>query len=91
MKNYRMSFRYLDSAQFVIDERQIKFNDFFNPMDYIHESYASLYSDIGDYKKAFEHQSKAHQIGKEKQRLINSRNLKQLQASQSFRQKQSEL
>jgi signal transduction histidine kinase len=91
MKNHRLSFRYLDSAQFIIDERQIKFNDFFNPMDYIHESYANLYSDVGDYKKAFEHQSKAHQIGKEKQRLINSRNLKQLQASQSFRQKQSEL
>lgn len=91
MKNYRMSFLYLDSAQFVIEDRQIKFNDFFNPMDYIHESYATLYSDIGDYKKAFIHQSQAHQIGKEKQRLINSRNLKQLQASQSFRQKQSEL
>ncbi len=89
--NYPMALRYLDSAQYIISNRQIKFNDFFNPMDYINESYAFLYAGLGDYKKAFEYQNKYYEVAREKQLLINGRNLKQLQATQAFKQKQSEL
>ena len=82
---------YLDSAMNIIDERKIKFTDFFNPLDYIHETYASLYSATGDYKKAFEHHQQFHKIAEDKQENVNGRSLKQLQSAYTFEQKQHEL
>jgi signal transduction histidine kinase len=82
---------YLDSAMNIIDKREIKFSDFFNPLDYIHETYASLYSATGNYKKAFEYYQQYHKIAEDKQEDINGRSLKQLQSTYVFEQKQHEL
>jgi tetratricopeptide (TPR) repeat protein len=53
-KNERLAFAYLDSAIGIITGRKIVFNDFFNPMDEINETYAHLYEERGEYKKAFD-------------------------------------
>jgi signal transduction histidine kinase len=82
---------YLDSAVEIITARKIKFNDFFNPMDEISKSYATLYSATGDFKKAFQYYEKYHRIADQKQRNINGRNLKNLETIYSYEQKQSEL
>lgn len=82
---------YLDSAVQIIADRKVKFNDFFNPMDMINKSYASLYSETGNFEKAFQFYEKYHQIAQQKQRNINGRNLKNLQTIYSHEQKQSEL
>lgn len=82
---------YLDSAVHIIVGRNIKFNDFFNPMDEINKIYAAFYSATGDYKKAFLHFEKYHEVAEAKQKNINGRNLKNLQSAFAFEQKQSEL
>ncbi len=82
---------YLDSAMSIINSRKIKFTDFFNPLDYIHETYASLYASTGDYKKAFEYYQQFHKIAEDKQEHVNGRSLKQLQSTYAFVQKQNEL
>jgi two-component system, sensor histidine kinase and response regulator len=87
----QLAFRYLDSAVSIIDGRKIAFNDFFNPMDEINETYAHLYAARGDFVKAFEYHTKFHQVAQEKQGLLNGRRLKQLQSTFAFRQKQNEL
>lgn len=91
MKNERLSFAYLDSAMNIITGRKIVFNDFFNPMDEINETYAHLYERRGEYQKAFDYYTKFHNVVQEKQRLLNARSLKQLQSTYAFKQKQSEL
>ena len=82
---------YLDSAVRIISERRIEFNDFFNPMDYINETYAALYASIGDYQKAFDYHNQFHQVAQQKQRNVNSRSLKQLESTYAFNQKNSEI
>jgi two-component system sensor histidine kinase/response regulator len=82
---------YLDSAVNIIVGRNIKFNDFFNPMDEINKTYAAFYAATGDYKKAFLHFEKYHEVAEAKQKNINGRNLKNLQSAFAFEQKQSEL
>lgn len=88
LKNARL---YLDSAVSIIKDRHIRFNDFFNPMDYLHETYALLYAAKGDYKNAFESSMKHHQVAEQKQLNINGRSLKQLQSTYSFKQKQQQV
>jgi signal transduction histidine kinase len=90
-ENERLAFAYLDSAMQIIINRKIVFNDFFNPMDEINETYARLYEVRGDYRKAFDYYTKFHEIVQEKQRMLNARSLKQLQSTYAFKQKQSEL
>lgn len=90
-KNYAMGKIYLDSAVNIIRDRKIMFNDFFNPMDYINESYALLYASTGDYRRAFEYHKKFHQIAQDKQANVNGRSLRQLQSTYTFNQKQQEL
>ena len=41
--DYQNAKLYLDSACFIIHDRQIKFTDLFNPMDHISKNYADLY------------------------------------------------
>jgi signal transduction histidine kinase len=82
---------YVDSAANIISTRKIKLNDFFNPLDYIHETYASLYAATGDYKNAFNYYQKFHKIAEDKQEHVNGRSLKQLQSAFTFEQKQHEL
>lgn len=89
--DYAKSKIYLDSAVQIIHDRQIRFNDFFNPMDYINESYALLYAATGDYKRAFEYYSQFHQIAQQKQLNVNGRSLKQLQSTYAFKQKNNEV
>lgn len=91
LKNERLAFAYLDSAMGIITKRKILFNDFFNPMDAINETYAHLYEARGEYKIAFDYFTKFHNVVQEKQRLLNARSLKQLQSTYAFKQKQSEL
>lgn len=90
-KNERYAFAYLDSAMNIITSRKIAFNDFFNPMDEINETYAHLYEARGDFKKAFEYYTRFHKVAEEKQRLLNGRSLKQLQSTYAFKQKQIEV
>lgn len=90
-KSYAVGKVYLDSAVSIIQDRKIMFNDFFNPMDYINESYALLYASTGDYRKAFEYHKKFHQIAQDKQANVNGRSLRQLQSTYSFNQKHQEL
>jgi signal transduction histidine kinase len=82
---------FLDSALFIIESRKIVFNDFFNPMDDIYQTYAELSAQKGDFAKAFAYEKKFHEVSREKQRNINGRSLKQLQAVYSFSQKQKEI
>lgn len=82
---------YLDSAVSIIRDRRIEFNDFFNPMDYINETYSSLYASIGDHKNAYEHYRRFHEAAEEKQNNVNSRSLKQLESTYAFNQKNSEI
>lgn len=89
--NYRLAKEYLDSAVAIIDSRQIRFNDFFNPMDYIYETYALLYASTGNNKKAYEFYAKFHQVAQQKQSALNGRSLKQLQSTYDYKQKQSEV
>lgn len=89
--NLRRTFSYLDSAVNIIEGRNIKFSDYFNPMDEIDRLYALAWAHQGDYKKAFDYYSKFHQVSEEKQDRLNGRSLKQLQLSYSYEQKQHEL
>lgn len=82
---------YLDSAIGIIRARKIHFNDFFNPMDYINESYALLYAAGGDYQQAFEHYTKFHEVSQQKLSNINGLSLKQLESTYAFNQKNNEL
>lgn len=90
-RNHRMGKIYLDSAVNIIRDRKIMFNDFFNPMDYINETYALLYASTGDYRKAFEYHKRFHQVAQDKQANVNGRSLRQLQSAYAFNQKQQEL
>jgi signal transduction histidine kinase/Flp pilus assembly protein TadD len=83
--------KYLDSAVSIIRTRAIKFNDFFNPMDQIHETYGHLRAAAGDYKKAYEHQNEFYKIAREKQEKVNSRMLRQLESVHRFTQDQNEI
>lgn len=87
----KLSKAYLDSATAIIRDRKIHFNDFFNPMDYINESYALLYAAGGNYKLAFDHYAKFHEVSQQKQSNINGLSLKQLESTYSFNQKNTEL
>jgi signal transduction histidine kinase len=82
---------YLDSALHFIHDRKIAFNDFFNPMDDIYQTYAELSAASGDFAKAFTYEKKFHEVSREKQTNINGRSLRQLQAVYSFNQKQKEV
>jgi signal transduction histidine kinase len=82
---------YLDSAVGIIRNRKIHFNDFFNPMDYINESYAQLYAAGGDYQQAFEHYTKFHEVSQQKLSNLNGLSLKQLESTYAFNQKNNEL
>ncbi len=82
---------YVDSALIIIKERKISFNDFFNPWDKIYKTYADIYAASGDYKRAYEYQSKFHEAEQQKQSDLNGRNLKQLQALHDFEQSQREV
>ncbi len=88
-KNYQNARLYLDSAQYIIDSRKLKFSDFFNPMDEIYESNALFYAETGNYKKAFDYYQKFHQVTKEKQLQVDSKRLAQLQSAHEFREKQT--
>jgi signal transduction histidine kinase len=90
-ENLNLAFTYLDSAMWIINDRNIVFNDYFNPMDNINELYALAWSKKGDYKKAFDYYSKYHKVSEEKQVRVNGRNLKQLQLTYSYEQKENEL
>jgi two-component system, sensor histidine kinase and response regulator len=90
-KDFANTKAYLDSAVNIITGRKIKFNDFFNPMDEIHKTYAALSAATGDYKKAFFHFEKYHEVAKAKQQNVNGRSLRNLQSAFTFEQKQSEL
>jgi signal transduction histidine kinase len=81
----------LDSAVHIIRVRKINFNDFFNPMDEIHESYALLFSRKGDFEEAYNHFVKFHAVAEEKQRKINSRSLRQLESVWQFGKNQNEI
>jgi signal transduction histidine kinase len=89
--DYKKSRSYLDSAVAIIENRKIRFNDFFNPMDYIYETYALLEASEGNYKKAFDYYAKHHKVAEQKQLTINGRSLKQLQSTYAFKQKQKEV
>jgi signal transduction histidine kinase len=89
--NHKAALLYTDSALAIIHDRKIHLNDFFNPMDYINESYALIYGAIGDYKRAFEYHQRFHQEAQKKRRHLNGRSLRQLQAAFNFTQKQREL
>lgn len=91
IKEYRLAMVYLDSAVHIIASRKIAFNDFFNPMDYINESYAYIYQARGDYEKAYAYFTEYHRIAQEKQRQVNGRSLRQLQTSLTRKQKQNEV
>jgi signal transduction histidine kinase len=90
-KNIRNTFSYLDSAVRFINDRKIRFNDFFNPMDEIDRLYALAYAHQGEYKKAFDYYTRFHDVFQSKQDRVNGRSLKQLQLTYSFEQKQNEL
>lgn len=87
----KVSKLYLDSAVHIIQSRKINFNDFFNPMDQIHESYSMLYSKMGDFENAYQHYLKFHSIAKQKQENINSRSLRQLESVWQFQKNQNEI
>jgi two-component system, sensor histidine kinase and response regulator len=82
---------YLDSASFIIRERQIKFTDFFNPMDHINRNYADLYQAMGEYEKAFAYYREFHKVSEQKQKNVNGRSLKYLQSEYAFKQKAKEV
>lgn len=82
---------YIDSTQYIIRQRHIRLNDFFNPMDFIHEAYAQVYAQLGDHKKAYGHFVKFHAAQEEKQARVKSKSLLQLQSTFEFQQKQREL
>lgn len=90
-KEYKKALLYTDSASTIIRDRKILFNDFFNPMDFINESYALIYGAMGDHKRAFEYHQLFHQVAQEKQRQLNGRGLRQLQSAFNFTQKQAEI
>lgn len=79
---------YLDSAMYIIKSRNMKFTDFFNPMDEIYETYALLYASTKEYQLAFEYYRKFFQSTEEKQLQIDGKRLAQIQSSHEFRQKQ---
>ncbi len=83
--------QYLDSACSIIRERQIKFTDLFNPMDFIHKNYADLYRATGDHQKALEHFEKFHEVSERKQKNVNGRSLKFLQSEYTFKQQAKEV
>jgi signal transduction histidine kinase len=91
MSDFKKSRHYLDSAVAIIEGRKIRFNDFFNPMDYIYETYALLHASEGDYKSAFDYSTRHHRAAEQKQQNINGRSLKQLQSTYAFKQKQKEV
>jgi tetratricopeptide (TPR) repeat protein len=64
--NYTVAKTYLDSAVQIIENRRIRFTDFFNPMDYIYETYALLHATTRDFKKAYEYYNLFHQIAQKK-------------------------
>lgn len=82
---------YVDSAVGIIEGRKIVFNDFFNPMDQIYRVYAEIYMAKGDYRQAYAHQAKYHEMVQQKQNDLNGRNLKQLEALHDFEQSQREV
>jgi signal transduction histidine kinase len=90
-RNFQKALQYTDSAVAIIHSRKIAFNDFFNPMDYINESYALIYGSMGNYKRAFEYHQRFHEVAQKKQRQLNGRSLKQLQSAFNFTQKQGEV
>ena len=89
--DYKNAKVYLDSACFVIHNRQIKFTDLFNPMDFINKNYADLYRATGDHKRALEHYEKFHEVSEEKQKNVNGRSLKFLQSEYAFKQQAKEV
>ena len=89
--NYENAKLYLDSACFIIRDRNIKFTDIFNPMDHISKNYAEMYAAMGDYEKAYEYFQKFHQVAREKQNSVNGRSLKYLQSEYAFKQKNNEV
>lgn len=82
---------YVDSAVGIITGRKIVFNDFFNPMDQIYKTYADIYVATGDYQRAYQYQAKYHEAMQQKQKELNGRNLKQLEALHDFEQSQREV
>ncbi|MGC1243238.1 MAG: tetratricopeptide repeat-containing sensor histidine kinase [Chryseosolibacter sp.] len=82
---------YVDSAMGIVQDRKIMFNDFFNPMDDVHKTYAEFYAAAGDYRQAYQHQVKFHEAAQKKQKAVNGRNLKQLESMYKFERHQSEL
>ncbi|HEY3401767.1 MAG TPA: tetratricopeptide repeat-containing sensor histidine kinase [Ohtaekwangia sp.] len=91
LKKPRVSLIYLDSAEGIIRDRRIKFNDFFDPMDAIYEGYALAYEAMGDQTQALHYQKRFHEAAQSKQQRLNGRSLKQLQLTESFNQKQKQL
>lgn len=89
--NYANAKLYLDSASQIIRDRKIKFNDFFNPMDFINRMYADLYAANGDYEHAYAYYQKFHEVSEEKQSNVNGRSLKYLQSEYAFKQKNKEV
>lgn len=89
--NPSLGIQLIDSAMLVVKRTNIRFNDYFNPLDYIHESYSMAYSKMGDFRKAYDHQKLLHEVSHAKQKSINSRNLRQLQMTDEFHHKQEEL
>jgi two-component system, sensor histidine kinase and response regulator len=90
-KDFTNAKTYLDSSVMIIQERKIKFSDFFNPMDIINKAYADLYAVTGDYPLAFSYYEKFHHVALEKQRNVNGRSLKHLESEYAFKQKFKEV
>lgn len=89
--NPSLGIQFIDSAMLVAERTNIRFNDYFNPLDYIHESYSMAYFQMGDLKKAYDHQKLLHEASQAKQKSVNSRNLRHLQMTDEFNHRQKEL
>jgi signal transduction histidine kinase len=83
---------YLDSATSVIAQHAVKFNDyFFNPQDYINETYAEAYAKLGNKNLAYDYLQKYFEISKQKQAKAQIRSVRQIQLTQEFEKQQQEL
>ncbi len=88
-KQYKNAKVYLDSAIYILDSRNIKLTDFFNPSDDIYETYALLYAELKDYSKAYDYYNRFYKVVQEKQIQVNGKRLAQLQSAHEFKQKQT--
>ncbi len=82
---------YFDSARYVIRKYRVRLNDFFNPMHLIHEGYAEVYAQLGDYRQAYEHFRQYHNVQEAQQAKVKSKSLLQLQSTFAYQQKHREL